>query len=203
MNDPVKDRLLDMIRELWSSEEFSVVDTPRTRTLRKDVLLRALSSIMTDDERARLFELPHGCRMRDGAKIIGRENLICGEHVWIGENAVLDASGGLEIGSHTSIGLSVFVWSHSSQLTNLTMANHSGSPLIERKRTRIGSGVFIAGPSVIYSGVTIGNKVVVAPLSTITKDVPDYSVVAGSPARIIRTMTEESIEAERQRVSPN
>ena len=200
MNDPVKEELLQLLKVIWESDDFKLSDTERTRSLRLELLTRALSVVMTDDERARLNGLPAGCRMREGAKILSKENLVCGEYVWIGENSILDASGGLEIGSHTSIGLSVYLWSHTSPLTNLTLQNHSGSPLIERKRTKIGSGVFIGGPSVIFPGVSIGNKVIISPLSVVNKDIPDYSVVAGNPARIIKTISEEYIEEEKARV---
>lgn len=198
-----KSLLISSLKNLWKSEDFELKENERNNNLRPDILKRFLSSILSDDERAKYFQLPIGCRIREGAKIISPKNFSCGQNVWIGENAVLDASGGLEIGDHTSIGLSVFVWSHTSQLANLTLDNCIGSPLIERKRTKIGSGVFIAGPSVILPGVTIGNKVIVAPLSVVNKDLPDYSVAAGNPARIIKTLTEEDIEAEKKRMMEN
>lgn len=195
-----KNDLISELVNLWHSEGIRLKTGERHKRLRPEILSRILSNALTDDERAEYFGLPKGCRIREGAKIISPEKLKCGEHVWIGENAVLDASGGLEIGDHTSIGLSVFLWSHTSQLTNLTLENYSGSPLIERKTTRIGKGVFIAGPSVVLSGVSIGDKVIVAPLSVVNKDIPDYSVVSGNPARIIKTMSEDDIQAEKARV---
>lgn len=175
-------------------------DDARNAQLRPEILRYAISQVMTDDERAALFGLPAGCRMREGAKILSRENFVCGEYVWIGEGAVLDASGGLEIGPHTSIGLNVMVWSHSSHLANLSMGNQIGSPLIERKKTRIGSGCFIAGPSVIYPGVTIGDRVLLLPMSVVTRDVPSGSLVAGSPAVVKRQITDEFIQSEIERV---
>jgi acetyltransferase-like isoleucine patch superfamily enzyme len=196
----IKQRLVRDILDAWDSADLQLKEGGRQDKLRPEIISRLLTNVMTDDERAEFYGLPNGCRMREGAKIISKENLKCGEFVWIGENAVLDASGGLEIGSHTSVGLSVYLWSHTSQMTNLTMENFSGSPLIERKPTKIGSGVFIAGPSVILSGVTIGNKVIVAPLSVVNKDIPDYSVVAGNPAKVIKTISEEYINEERNRI---
>jgi acetyltransferase-like isoleucine patch superfamily enzyme len=163
----------------------------RNKDLRNSIIERFISGVMTDDERAELFGLPEGCRIREGAKIISPDNFKCGKYVWIGENAVLDASGGLEIGDHTSIGLTVFIWSHTSYLANVAVKNFIASDLIERKPTKIGSGCFIGGPSVIYHNVTIGNKVVILPMSVVTKDIPDYSIVGGSPARIIKTLSEE------------
>ena len=91
-------------------------NTERNRKLREQILTYHISSVMTDDERAQLLGLPEGCRIRENAKIISPENFKCGKYVWIGEGAILDASGGLEIGDHTSIGLYVLVWTHSSYL---------------------------------------------------------------------------------------
>ncbi len=175
-------------------------DDERNRNLRGQILQYFISSVMTDDERARLLGLPEGCRMRENAKIISPENFRCGKYVWIGEGAVLDASGGLEIGDHTSIGLNVMVWSHTSYLVNLAMSNTTGSPLIERVPTKIGKGCFIAGPTVVYHGVTIGDKVVVLPMSVVTKDIPSYSLVAGSPAKVLKRLTEEFIREEVDRI---
>lgn len=165
---------------LQNSINIPLKNNERNTKLRPDILKKIIGECLTDDERAEYLGLPSGCRIREGAKIISPENLIIGEYCWIGENAILDASGGLEIGSHTSIGLSVFIWSHSSHLANLSFNNVIGSPLIERKKTKVGSGCFISGPSVILPGVTIGDQVVVRPFSTIETDVPSQSLVSPS-----------------------
>ena len=104
-------------------------DSERNKNLRKYILKQFISNVMTDEERAELWNLPAGCRMRENSKIISPENFKCGENVWIGEGAVLDASGGLEVGSHTSIGLNVMIWTHTSFLTNITMSNEKGKQL--------------------------------------------------------------------------
>jgi acetyltransferase-like isoleucine patch superfamily enzyme len=163
--------------------DLPVTNTPRNNSLRGDVLRRLVGEFLTDDERAAFFGLPEGCRIREGAKIISPEKLNIGEYCWIGENAILDASGGLDIGSHTSIGLSVFVWSHSSHMTNLLMKNEISSDLIQRKKTTIGCGVFIGGPSVIMPGVTIGDQVIIRPFSTISGDIPNRSLVDGGKVK--------------------
>jgi len=171
----------------------------RNNDLRVDILGRVISQFLTDDERAEYMGLPKGCRIREGAKIIAPENLIIGECCWIGENAVLDASGGLQIGSHTSIGLSVFIWSHSSHLTNLSMSNEINSPLIQRKQTKIGNGCFIAGPSVVLPGVTVGDHVLIRPFTTVDKDVPSYSLVDHTGVKE-KALTSEKIERMVQRL---
>jgi acetyltransferase-like isoleucine patch superfamily enzyme len=171
----------------------------RNKNLREQILKYHISSVMTDDERAALLGLPEGCRIRENAKIISPENLKCGKYIWIGEGAILDASGGLEIGGHTTIGSYVLVWSHDSHLANVSLNNVISSPLIQRKPTKIGKGCFIAGHSVIYSGVTLGDKVVVLPMSVITRDTPGNCIVAGAPARKLRDLSDEEIREEVKR----
>lgn len=55
---------------------------------------------------------------------------------------------------------------------------------------RIGNNVFIGEDSMIMYGVTVGDNVVIGARSVVTKDVPSNSVVAGVPARIIKTLEE-------------
>jgi acetyltransferase-like isoleucine patch superfamily enzyme len=171
----------------------------RNNALREQVLKAFISGLMTDDERAALHGLPEGCRMRENAKIIAPKNFKCGKYVWVGEGAVLDASGGLEIGDHTSIGLNVMIWSHTSFLANITMDNRIGSPLIARDKTKIGSGCFIAGPSVIYHGVTIGDKTIVMPMSVVNKDLPANCIAGGSPAKVVRMIDDHFVEQQIQK----
>ena len=55
--------------------------------------------------------------------------------------------------------------------------------------TYIGSNCVIGGRAIIMPGVTIGDHVYVGAGSVVTKSVPDHCIVAGNPARIIRTGT--------------
>lgn len=169
-------------------------DDERNQMLRSQILTYSLSQVMTDDERAEMLGLPEGCRIRENAKIISPENFKCGKYVWIGEGAILDASGGLEIGDHTSIGLYVLVWSHESTLTNLTLSNVPANPVIRRKPTKIGKGCFVSGHSVIYPGTTVGDFVVVLPMTAVTEDIPDYSVIAGAPGKVVKRLSQEDID---------
>lgn len=172
----------DLDKELFSLlsiliKNLPYIDSARNTQIRRDIVVRFASLFLTDDERAKLLNLPSGCRIREGAKILSPENLIIGEDCWIGENSILDASGGLEIGRGTSIGLGVFVWSHTSHLANLSNHNEISSSKIIRKKTVIGSNCFIGGPSVILPGVTIGDKCVIRPLSLVDRDVPSRTVM--------------------------
>ncbi|GAB3499578.1 acyltransferase [Amycolatopsis cihanbeyliensis] len=175
-------------------------DDERSNRLRPQILTELVGQYMNDAERARLYGLPETTRIRERAKIVSPENLTIGEHCWIGEGATLDASGGLEIGEHTSIGLNTLIFTHSSWLANMALQNHSGSDLIERKPVTIGRGCFIGGLVVIMAGVTIGDFATVQPNSVVAKDVPERSLVAGNPARVFQRYDEEYIESEIARV---
>lgn len=62
--------------------------------------------------------------------------------------------------------------------------------IVYAKPITIGDNVWFGGNCVVLPGVTIGNHVVVGAGSVVTKDVPDYAVVAGNPAKIIRYANE-------------
>lgn len=60
----------------------------------------------------------------------------------------------------------------------------------------IGNDVWLGSQCTILSGVTIGDGAVVAAKSVVHKDVPDYCIVAGNPAKVIKQrFTKEQIEA--------
>ena len=55
----------------------------------------------------------------------------------------------------------------------------------------VGNNVWIGGSVVITPGVTIGDCCVIGAGSVVTKDIPAWSVAAGNPCRVIRSITEE------------
>lgn len=67
-------------------------------------------------------------------------------------------------------------------------------------RVNIGDNVFIGAESVVLPGVNIGSNVIIGANSTVTHDVPDNTVVAGSPARVICSL-DEYLEKERSRMA--
>jgi len=91
----------------------------------------------------------------------------------------------------------------------VVVLTHDASSIIHLGYTRlapvsIGSRVFFGAGSVVLPGVMIGDDVIVGAGSVITKDVPSGSVVAGNPARLIKSLT--SFVEDRQRelsISPS
>lgn len=64
----------------------------------------------------------------------------------------------------------------------------------------IGDNVFIGAESVILPGITIGNNVIIGANSTVTHNIPDNSVVVGSPAKVIFSL-DEYLQKERIRMA--
>lgn len=80
--------------------------------------------------------------------------------------------------------------------------NHDGGTLIFRDRIPdleitkpivIGNNVYIGEDTLILGGAHIGNNVVIGARSVVKKDIPDNSVAAGVPCRVIKT-TDEYLE---------
>lgn len=72
-------------------------------------------------------------------------------------------------------------------------AKFSSHARLPTKRTTVLNDVWIGRSALIAQGVRIGNGAVVGMGSVVTKDVPDYAIVAGSPARIVRMRFDEKL----------
>lgn len=65
-----------------------------------------------------------------------------------------------------------------------------------RGPVRIGHDVWIGQDAVIMGGVTLGNGAVVGAKAVVTRDVPPYGIVAGNPARLVRSRFPDAIIAQ-------
>lgn len=87
---------------------------------------------------------------------------------------------------------------HNVYITNgCQFITHDGGTLILRKEIadleltapiKVGNDVYFGLNVTVLPGVTIGNRCIIGTGSIVTKDIPDNSVVVGSPARVIKTV---------------
>lgn len=98
----------------------------------------------------------------------------------------------IEIGDNVTMAPRVHILCHDASTKQFLNYTKIG-------RVTIGNNVFIGAESVVLPGVTIGNNVIIGANSTVTHDIPNNSVVAGSPAKIICTL-EEYINKEKERM---
>ena len=139
-------------------------------------------------------------RISASVDIIHKDKLVIGDNVWINHYTRIDASAGVIIGEGCQIGSSVGIFSHSSHNAIRLMGTHYMKvPKEERigyilKPTEIGAYTFIGSGSYIMPGVKIGKGCIIGTNSVVTKDIPDYSVAVGSPAKVIKSTLETDKE---------
>ncbi len=111
--------------------------------------------------------------------------LIVGDNSNIGPFAYIGCSGMITIGSNVMISprVSIYAENHNFSRTDISMKEQG----VTREDVVIEDNCWIAANSIVLAGVTIGKGSIVAAGSVVTKDVPPYSIVAGSPARVIKS----------------
>lgn len=119
-----------------------------------------------------------------GARFSAVGNCRIGSNVIVNADVLLDNRGGLFIGDNVSI----------SNQSMIITADHDPQSSICSSRLSpvyIEDYVFIGSRATILPGVTIGKGAVIAACSCVTKDVKPYQIVAGVPARPIKTRNSE------------
>ena len=94
----------------------------------------------------------------------------------------------LKIGSYCKIASGVTILTH--DYSRSVLRRVYGEIIGEAKETIIGDNVFVGVNSTILMGSHIGNNVIIGAGSIVSGTVPDNVVVAGNPAKIIRTLDE-------------
>ena len=113
------------------------------------------------------------------------EGLVIGNNVGIAQNCFIQVRGKVTIGNDVMFGPGVSVFSEEHGFEDLE------KPMISQAETRrpvqIGNNVWIGTRAVILGGVTIGEGSIIAAGAVVRESVPPYSVVAGVPAKVIRS----------------
>lgn len=114
-----------------------------------------------------------------------------GDYSGIGIRANL--SGPVEIGNYVMMGphCTVYTRNHRFERTDIPMQKQGNT---EHKKVVIGDDVWIGGHVIILPGVHVGKGAIIGAGAVVTKDVPDYAIVGGNPARIIRYRAEQTEE---------
>lgn len=126
-----------------------------------------------------------GASVRCGDRCyIGASHLVCADRIDLGDDVVI--SWGVTIVDHNSHAIDwdlrendVLDWANGiKHWDHVTVA-----PVKLDSRTWVGFN------AIILKGVTIGEGAIVAAGAVVTKDVPPYTIVAGNPAHVIRTLS--------------
>lgn len=117
------------------------------------------------------------------------EELIIGENVGVAANAFIAMRGKVEIGDNTIFGPGVSIHAENHNFEDLEKPIRLQGAT--RKGVKIGKDCWIGSKAIILDGVTIGNHVIVAAGAVVNKDVPDYAIVGGVPAKVIKMRNNE------------
>lgn len=111
------------------------------------------------------------------------DKLVIGDNVFINSNCLAMARGGITIEDDVMLAANV-------QLLSNNHDEYSRNVLL-CKPIHIKKGAWIGAGATILPGVTIGEYAIVGASAVVTKDVGDYEVVAGVPARLMKTLDKD------------
>jgi maltose O-acetyltransferase len=132
----------------------------------------------------------------------------CGKDIKINTGVVFGSGVGLVLGDYTALNRDAWIahdtvfgdhvmmgpeviilsGSHNFDRTDIPM-RCQGAP--SRRPVRIGDDVWIGTRAIILPGVKVGDHVIIGAGSIVTKDIPDWAIAAGNPARVIRYRNEK------------
>ena len=140
----------------------------------------------TPEEIVELFSELTGRKVDKSFRLFPPFHTDCGKNIKVGKNVFINAcckfqdQGGIEIGNGVLIGHNV----------TLATLNHDERPQFRQyiypKPIKIGDNVWIGSNVTILQGITIGNGAIIGANAVVTHDVPENTVVAGVPAKIMR-----------------
>ena len=114
-------------------------------------------------------------KIGSNSKIGAFFTLMCQKRIFIGEKCLI------------SYNVSVIDSDH--RIDDPILSPVESGPSNKAMKIVIGNGCYISAHSFINKGVCLGKRCVVGSNSVVTKSFPDYSVIAGNPAKLIRTIS--------------
>lgn len=170
---------------IWGMEEVSLLVKQQPQRYLAP-LLREFGATVAED-----------AHIDEGLWIVGviRDRyhpLKIGRKVYIARNIMIDLAEDVEVGDFSILCSKTLFVSHT---------DFAHSPLkkrispMKRGTIRIGRGAFIASNTMIAHSTTIGECAIVGASSFVDKDVPPFTFVAGTPARVIARINPENVDA--------
>lgn len=130
-----------------------------------------------------------------GARSASKRPVIrIGDSSYLGSRCVLRAGTGITLGKHVLIASNALLSSDPGHPMDAVARRTQCAPSESLGEISIGDDVWLAYNVAVLGHIRIGEGAVVAANSVVTKDVPPYSLVAGNPARVIRTLLRDGGE---------
>lgn len=116
------------------------------------------------------------------ANFYNPNNITIGSDTIIGDHIFLDGRAPLKIGNHVDIASQVLIYNSEHDINSEDF--HAVEVSVE-----IGDYVFVGPRVIILPGVTVGKGAIIAAGAVVTRDVPDFAIVGGVPAKVIGERT--------------
>ena len=130
-------------------------------------------------------EIGDRCAFERGVQITARGGVRLGSNCNINDGVLLDGGGGLVIGSFVNV---------SPRAELFTTEHDPDSPVFEGRSREvvIGDRAWIAARAIVLPGTTVGEGAVVAAGAVAHGEIAPWSIVAGNPARVVRSRSSEA-----------
>lgn len=174
------DKIFWGIRAVLYSPFFGQFGLPSY--LGKPIFLKGIKNVFIG-KKVRIF--PHlRLETQDGGTINIEDDVV------ISQNVHLTSAGNLSIGKSSLILANVFITNIDHDYSEIGI--HVVKQKILVKETRIGENCFIGMGAAIMAGTILGKQCVVGANSVVRGTFPDYCVIVGSPARIVKKYNPET-----------
>lgn len=127
-------------------------------------------------------------KSRDGQSFTPK--IIIGDNCNIGDYSHITCINEIRFGKNVLLGKNILISdnSHGVSERSILSVPPNRRPLVSKGPVIIDDNVWIGEKASILPGVHIGYGAIIGAGSVVTKDVPEYAVVAGNPARIVKIM---------------
>ncbi len=124
------------------------------------------------------MKIGRGSTIHMGAVFYNAGNISIGKDSIIGENTVLDGREKITIGDHVDIASEVMIYNAEHDINDPSFKAVT-------QPVEIGDYVFVGPRAIILPGIKIGSGAIVGAGAVVTKDVSDFGIVGGIPAKVI------------------
>ncbi|HXB16809.1 MAG TPA: acyltransferase [Solirubrobacteraceae bacterium] len=135
------------------------------------------------------LELGEGVLLEPGVWITAPDaaRVRIGEGTFLNRNVMVASQQLVEIGAHCMLANGCFVSDASHRFDDLERPV-TWQGFESKGPSRIGDNCWLGVGVVVTSGVTVGERCVIGANSVVTRDIPPYSIAAGAPARVLRSI---------------
>ncbi|WP_447979447.1 acyltransferase [Candidatus Nitrospira bockiana] len=121
--------------------------------------------------------------------------LIIGDNTFIGWHVTISVAKEVTIGKNCLFGINTMIADNDMHPVNWRLRRQGA--IVDKadvKPVHIGNDVWVGAGCFILKGVRIGDGAVIGAGSVVVKDIPPYSIAAGSPARVVKKLSESQMQ---------